>query len=267
MDGSPVPQFDGVSRPYSYLGNNFDKFLETGQCWTNSLSLSGGGENQTFRFSLSDLRSTSIVPNSGFDRTNLVIQCEFEVWQEANLKAKVMYSHEDAKNRPQLSDSPNNAIHSLWRTPPNVDVTTYYGDSSKPGAIPSCLTDPNLLLAYGQGGAAKFPGQEWLRAPNNWDQNPYWATDVVIDSDIRDRFISSAQLRYDILDWLYVSGRLGMDWYTRRDTGLTPEGTGHNLAGSRTEGEDRVREINMDWMVGVNKTIGDFNDQCVCRRK
>ena len=259
MDGSDVPHFDGVSRPYSYVGNNFDKFFETGQAWTNSLSLSGGGENQTFRFSMSDLRSTSIVPNSGFDRTNLAFNVNSKFGKKLTLNAKVMYSHEEAKNRPQLSDSPNNAIHSLWRTPPSVDVTTYYGESAKPGAIPSYFTDPTLLLAYGQGGAAKFPGQEWLRAPNNWDQNPYWATYVVRDNDKRDRFISSAQLRYDILDWLYVSGRVGMDWYTRRDSGLTPEGTGHSLGGNRTEGEDRVREINMDWMLGMNKAFGDFN--------
>jgi TonB-linked SusC/RagA family outer membrane protein len=258
MDGSSVPHFDGVSRPYSYAGNNFEKFFETGNTWTNSLSMSGGGDNQTFRFSISDLRSESIVPNSGFDRTNLAFNVNSKFGQKLTLNAKVMYSHEEAKNRPQLSDSPNNAIHSLWRTPPSIDVTTYFGEASKPGAIPSYITDPALLLAYGQGGAAKFPGQEWLRAPNNWDQNPYWATYVVQDNDIRDRFISSAQLRYDILDWLYVSGRIGMDWYTRRDSGLGPEGTGHNLAGSRTEGEDRVREINMDWMLGANKTFGDF---------
>ena len=259
MDGSSVPQFDGQSTPYSYTGNNFEKFFETGQAWTNSLSLSGGGENQSFRFSMSDLRSSSIVPNSGFDRTNLGFNVNSKFGKKLTLNAKVLYAHEEAKNRPQLSDSPNNAIHSLWRTPPSVDVTSYYGESAKPGAIPTWLTDPTLLLAYGQGGAAKYAGQEWLRAPNNWDQNPYWATYVVKDSDIRDRFISSAQLRYDILDWLYVSGRIGMDWFTRRDTGLTPEGTGHTLAGARTEGEDRVREINMDWMAGINKTFGDFN--------
>lgn len=257
LDGSNVIQFDGVARPYTYQGNNFDKFFRTGNAWTNSLSLSGGGDNQTFRFSLSDLRSTSVVPNSGFDKTTLSFNVNSKFGKKLTLNAKVLYSHEYAKNRPQLSDSPNNAIQSVWRTPPNVDVTTYYGDPNKPGAIPEGLP-ADLLLAYGQGGAAKFPGQEWLPAANNWGQNPYWATEVIIDSDKRDRFISSAQLRYDILDWLYVSGRIGMDWYTRRDTGLTPEGTGHNLPGSRSEGEDRVREVNMDWMVGADKTIGDF---------
>jgi TonB-linked SusC/RagA family outer membrane protein len=258
LDGSDVIQFDGVARPYSYQGNNFDKFFQTGNAWTNSLSLSGGGENQTFRFSVSDLRSTSIVPNSGYDKTTLSFNVNSKFGKKLTLNAKVIYSHEYAKNRPTLSDSPDNAIQSVWRTPASIDVTTYQGPSEKPGSIPQGLPS-DLLVAYGQGGAAKIPGQEWLPAANNWGQNPYWATYVKIDSDKRDRFISSAQLRYDILEWLYISGRLGMDWYTRRDSGLTPEGTGHNLPGSRTEGEDRIREVNMDWMLGVDKAIGDFN--------
>ncbi len=258
LDGTSVLQFDEVSRPYSNVGNNFDKFFETGSAWTNSLALSGGGDNQTFRFSMSDLRSSSIVPNSGYDKTTLSLNINSKYGKKLTFAGKVLYSHEEAKNRPTLSDSPNNAIQSVWRTPANVDVTTFRGPEGKPGSIPEGLSS-DALLAYGQGGAAKRPGQEWLPAANNWGQNPYWATQVYIDSDVRDRFIASGSLRYDILDWLYVSGRLGMDWYTRRDTNLTPEGTGHNLAGSRTEGEDRVREINADYMIGVNKTFGDFN--------
>jgi len=257
LDGSSVVQFDGVNRPYSYGGDNFARFFETGNSATNSVSMSGGGENQTFRFSVSDLRSTSIVPNSGFSRTNLSLNVNSKFGEKLTLNAKVLYSHEDAKNRPSLSDSPNNAIQSIWRTPPSVDARTYYGDPSKPGAIPEGTSDA-LLAIYGQGGDPKFPGQEWLPAANNWGQNPYWATEISERSDKRDRFISSASLRYDFTDWLYASTRIGMDWFTRRDTQLTPEGIGYNLGGGRTEGEDRTREVNIDWMLGVDKTFGKF---------
>ncbi|MDZ7607748.1 MAG: TonB-dependent receptor plug domain-containing protein [Cyclobacteriaceae bacterium] len=50
LDGSSVIQWDGVSRPYSYTGNNFEKFYETGSTLTNSVSFSGGGDNQVYRF-------------------------------------------------------------------------------------------------------------------------------------------------------------------------------------------------------------------------
>ncbi len=258
LDGSSVVQFDGVGRSYSNAGDNFARFFETGHSVTNSLSLSGGGENQTFRFSLSDLRSTSIVPNSGFDRTNLSFSVNSKFGERLSLNAKVMYSHEDAKNRPRLSDSPNNAIQSIWRIPNNVNVRSYFGDPSKPGAIPEGTND-GLLAIYGQGGAPKFPGQEWLPAANNWGQNPYWATEVSARNDKRDRIITSATLRYQLTDWLYASGRIGMDWFTRRDSDLTPEGIGYNLSGSRNEGETRVREINTDWMLGVDKKFGKFS--------
>ncbi|WP_020528983.1 SusC/RagA family TonB-linked outer membrane protein [Flexithrix dorotheae] len=258
MDGSQVIQFDGVERPYSSAGDNFDRFFETGQAWTNTIAFSGGGDNQTFRFSISDLRSESIVPNSGFDKTNLTLNINSKFAKKLTLNAKVLYSHEEAKNRPRLSDSPSNSVQSVWRTPPSVNVETYKGDPNKPGAIPAGTSD-ELLTIYGQGGDPKFPGQELLPAANNWGQNPYWVTQVEQNTDIRDRFIASGSLRYDITDWLYMSGRIGMDWFTRRDTQLTPEGTGYNLGGARTEGEDRVREINMDWMLGFDKSFGKIN--------
>lgn len=257
LDGTPVLQFDGVARPYSYVGDKFDAFFEDGSTFTNTLSLSGGGEQQAFRFSVTDMDNSTIVPNAGFDRTNVTLSTNGRFADKLSFDAKIMYSHEYAKNRPRLSDSPSNAVQSVWYTPPNVDVMSYYGDPSKPGAIPEGL-DPEMYDIYGQGGAPRTPGMEWLPASNNWGQNPWWSTFVEINDDWRDRVLGSASLKYDILDWLYVSGRVGMDWFTRRDTGLTPEGTGYQLGGARTEGEDRVREINLEWTLGANKNFGDF---------
>jgi TonB-linked SusC/RagA family outer membrane protein len=257
LDDSQVLQFDGVARPYSYTGNKFDQFFETGSTFTNTLALSGGGEQQSFRFSIADMDNSTIVPNSGFERTNATFSANGRFADKLSFDAKIMYSHEYAKNRPRLSDSPSNAVQSVWYTPPNVDLMSYYGNPSKPGAIPEGL-DPLMYEIYGQGGDPRTPGMEWLPAANNWGQNPWWSTFVEINDDTRDRVIGSAALKYDIFDWLYVSGRMGMDWFTRRDTGLVPEGTGYQLGGSRTEGEDRVREINLEWTLGSNKSFGNF---------
>jgi TonB-linked SusC/RagA family outer membrane protein len=258
LDGTPVLQFDGVERPYSYVGDNWDKFFETGHAWTNSIALTGGGENQTFRFSVSDLRSTTVLPNSGFDRTNVTMSTNSKFGERLTLDAKMMYSHEYAHNRPVLSDSPGNAVQSMWIIPNNVDVNIYRGDPNKPGAIPQNISD-ELLVIYGQGGDPRMPGQEWLPAANNWGQNPYWATYQFIDDDTRDRIIGSAALRYDITDFLWVSGRIGLDWFTRRSTSLTPEGTGYQLGGALTEGESRAKEINMEWMLGFDKEFGKIS--------
>lgn len=250
FDGNPVLQFDGQTRPYVYAGDNWNRFYETGNAWTNSLALTGGGENQTFRFSVSDLRSSSVMPNSGFDRLNMSLATSGKLGQRLQFDAKVLYSHENAENRPWLSDSPNNAFQSIYHMPGDHNVLTYKGDPNKLGAIPAG-TDPALLRIWG-----KSVGEEFQQANNPWGQNPYWVAHQISVDDVRDRVIPSAQLRYNLTDFLYVSGRAGMDWFTRKDQQIVPQGTGHQRGGSMNEGEDRVREINLEAMVGIDKTFG-----------
>jgi TonB-linked SusC/RagA family outer membrane protein len=259
FDGSPVLQFDGVARPYSYVGDNWSRFYETGQTWTNSVALSGGSDKQSFRFSAADLRNKGVLPNNSFDRTNVTLSTNGKYLDKLTLNAKVMYSHEKAKNRPVISDSPGNAPQALWRIPGNINVLDMIGDPNKPGAIPKGV-DPALLQVYAQGADdPKFAGQELLPAANNWGQNPYWSTYQLQTDDTRDRINTSAQLRYDITPWLYVSGRAAMDWYLRKANSLSAEGTGYDLVGGRSQSDITSKEINIEGMVGFNKTFGKFN--------
>jgi TonB-linked SusC/RagA family outer membrane protein len=263
FDGQPVTHFDGITRPYVHAGDNWNRFYETGMAWTNSLSLSGGGENQTFRFNVTDLRSTSVVPNSGFDRLNASLSTNGKFGSRLTFDAKVLYSHEDAKNRPYLSDSPNNAFQSIFALAPDVNVLWGMGDPNKPGAIP-ILTDPywdarpagaaspqDLLNAWGFS-----EREEMLMVNNPWGQNPYWATHQIQAGDKRDRVIGSGALRYNLTDWLYVSGRVGMDYYSRKERNIIAQGTGHNRGGSLSEVLVNVREVNMESMIGANKEFG-----------
>jgi TonB-linked SusC/RagA family outer membrane protein len=244
--------FDGVERPYVYAGDNWNRFYETGAAITNSISLAGGGENQTFRFNVTDLRSTSVVPNAGFDRFNATLSTSGKFGKRISFDAKVMYSHEDTKNRPRLSDSPGNAFQSIFALPPNVNVEWGRGDPNRLGTIP-VGTDPMLLNTWG------FQEQEeYLMTNNPWGQNPYFATHQMETSDLRDRILTSGSLRYDITDHLYISGRAGMDWFTRRFTNLVPQGTGFQRGGTLSEGERRVSEINLEAMLGYNREFGDF---------
>ncbi len=252
FDGGNVVHFDGVTRPYSHAGDNWNRFYQTGAAWTNSISLAGGGENQTFRFNATDLRSSAVIPNSGFDRMNISLATNGKFGKRLTFDAKVLYSQEEAKNRPFLSDSPNNAFQSIFALPGDVNVLDGRGDPNKLGAIP-VGTDPALLSTWGFG-----EGEEYLMVNNPWGQNPYWATHQVSVGDIRDRIITSGSMRYDITDFLYISGRAGMDWFTRRFSSLIPQGTGHTRNGTMSEGENRVREINLEAMLGFNKMFGNI---------
>lgn len=244
--------FDGVERPYVYAGDNWNRFYETGTAFTNSLSLSGGSETQTFRFNATDMRSSSVVPNAGFDRLNMSIATSGKFGKKLTFDAKVLYSKERTQNRPRLSDSPGNAFQSIFALPPNVNVEWGKGDPNRLGTIP-IGTDPALLSTWG------FAEQEeYLMTNNPWGQNPYFSTYQLSINDVRDRIITSGSLKYSITEHLYLSGRAGMDWYTRRGTTLTPQGTGYQRNGSMNESERRVNEINLEAMLGYNREFGNF---------
>ncbi|MGC1244094.1 MAG: SusC/RagA family TonB-linked outer membrane protein, partial [Chryseosolibacter sp.] len=245
--------FDGTTRPYSDAGDNWPRFFDTGSSWTNTLALTGGSATQNFRISFSNLKNESIIPNSGFERRNVSLATNSKFGEKITFVSKVLYSHEYANNRPYLSDSPANGILSMYYVPRNHNIDWYRGDPNKPGAIPLDQDAASLTL-WG-----KSPGEEFQQANNNWHQNPWWVAYQFQNDDWRDRLITSGQLRYDITDWLWVQGRAGMDWYTRKVTDLVPQGTGFQRGGSMNEREFRVREINMEWMAGFDKTFDKFS--------
>ncbi|MEX0881999.1 MAG: TonB-dependent receptor plug domain-containing protein [Cyclobacteriaceae bacterium] len=152
--------FDGIERPYVYAGDNWNRFYQTGTAITNGISLSGGGENQTFRFNATDLRSNSVVPNAGFDRINVSLASSGKFGSKLTFDAKVLYSNERTKNRPRVSDSPGNAFQSIFALPPNVNVEWGKGDPNRLGTIP-IGTDPALLNTWG------FAEQEEYLMTNN----------------------------------------------------------------------------------------------------
>ena len=252
FDGSTSVQFDGVSRPYSYVGDNWDRFYETGSTFTNSVALTGGSETQNFRLSLAHLDNEGVIPNSGFERVNVAVSTSSKFGKRLSVNAKILYSNEEVKNRPNVSDSPGNAVQSIYRLPGDYNILDLIGDVNKPGAVPSLETQLAQGIKIQDG---KAPGEEFQRSTDLWTQNPYWAAYQQINSDKRDRIIASGQVRYDLNDFLYVQGQAGMDWYTLRRTSLTPQGTGHQRGGSMSEREDRVREINYEWTAGFNKAF------------
>ena len=256
FDGSSVVQSDGITRKYQDAGDNYARYFKTGTSMTNSLALTGGSETQSFRLSMANLKSEGIIPNSGYDRVNLALSTSSKFGKKLTVTTSMLYSNEKAKNRPNVSDSPGNGVQALMRTPADVNIDMYKGDPNKPGAVPSLADQAAQGITIFDG---KAPGEEFQRSSNLWGQNPWWTAHNFINSDTRDRVIVTGKARYDITDYLYVQGGAGMDWSTRKGTGLTPQGTGYQRGGSMSEAEDRVREINLDYTLGFNKTYGAIN--------
>jgi len=239
LDGSNVYQFDGEQRPYVAHEDNHSEFYQTGFNNTNTIAVTGGTSNQLFRLSIADLRNEAIVPNSGMNRQTIVLSSNGEWADRLRINTKVQYTREDVQNRARLSDSPGNANYTLSVLPPSIDVSSLKGSTEKMGAQPD--------------------GTEMLYGNNVYSQNPYWATHQFKNNNVRDRFLGSGTFRFEFTDWLYGQARVGMDWYTNRRTSLEPYGTGYNPDGALTEIEQRVRETNLEYVVGFAQGFKDFD--------
>ncbi len=234
LDGSPVIQFDGVLRPYVAAKDNFSKFYNTGLTFTNSAAISGGNENITYRFSMSDLNNKGIVPHNTLVRDNVAMNINATLSKRLSVLVNGKYIRERNKMRPRVSDSPGSANYALWTLPTSLDVETLKTNK------------------YNANGSEKI----WSN--NQYVQNPYFATEDYKQADTKDRFVGVVEPRFNITDWLYIKGRAGFDKFTRRQNDITPTGTGYQLGGGYNTNLRDFRETNMELLVGLDKKLGSL---------
>jgi len=78
-------------------------------------------------------------------------------------------------------------------------------------------------------------GTEFRTSDNTFSQNPWFAAYQFFDNSVKERFIGSAQIRWDITDYLYLTGRFGTDRFDYDRTSGTPYGTAYQPLGSMSE--------------------------------
>ena len=232
LDGSPVVQWDGGVRPYSYVGNNASHFYRTGTTFINTVALSSNSENSNSRLSLSNMDNEDIMPNAGLNRKSISLNTGATLSEKITTQVNAKYIVEKVQNRPRLSDAPGNANFTVALLPANVDVR-----GMQPGANEDLSEN-----AY---------------SSNTFSQNPYFAAYNFRNEDVKHRIIASTSIRYDMLDWLYLSGRAGTDHYTRKSVGVTPYGTAYQPLGSMTEQERRYTQVDADLILGADNDITD----------
>jgi len=254
LDSTMSYTFDAVERPYVNTfadgGNNIKKFYQKGYTWTNYFAVSGGSDRQRARFSVSHLTNQGIIPNSGFERLNMGLNYNGQ-YGKFNVDAKLYYSREEAKNRPQLSDMPGNANNTVLLLPSSIDVRTLKGDPEKPGAVYEGQNNPPIV--------GKTEGEELqVNGILPWFSNPYWAAYQFVNDNTRNRVMGQASLRYDFTNYLYAQVRAGLDWQTNRFTHLTPYGTSFSKLGGLQESQHQIQETNFEWILGFNKMWNQF---------
>lgn len=239
FDGKPTPQFDGSTQSYSAYKDRIKKFYRTGTNWTNSIALSGGNEKGNFRLAFSNTDANAIMPNSDFYKKIMNLGLNYKFTPQLSIQLNANYSNEYNHNPPQIGIQDMNANTTIYTMANSIDAEWLKNRKDASGnEMPlSRFTNRN---------------------------NPYWVTLDRFENVRRDRIFGNASGRYQFTDWLYLQGRIGQDYFTRpydydRPTGTRSIGaavTGYN--GFYYQDVTTFRERNMDFLLGVNRTIGKF---------
>lgn len=239
FDGKPTIQFDGSTQPYLPHKNRIREFYRTGTSWTNSVALSGGNEKGHFRVSFANTDANAIMPNSDYHRKVFNLGLTYNFTPRLSAQVNANYSNEYNHNPPQIFIQDMNANTTIYTLANSIDVPwlKHYKDSL---------------------------GNEMPLARFTNRNNPYWVAYQRFENVHRDRIFGNVSLRYQLANWLYVQGRFGQDYYTRpynydRPTGTRSIGAAiSGFNGYYYQDVTTFRERNMDLLVGVNHSFGDF---------
>ena len=244
-DGQPTVQFDGVSRPYLPAKNRIKDFYRNGSAFTNTIALSGGNATGSFRASFSNQDALGISPNNNYHKKIFNAGINQSISKNLSMTFNINYTNEINNNPPQVGVQGVGTPNFLYRMAGSIGL-----DVLREKAVADNGTE------------RQTSGFQTTLI------NPYYIMDRQFIKNKRDRFLSTATVKYDILKWLYIQGRVNMDYGVTfleqnlptgvgTSTLLNQAGTGYN--GTYGVNSSTGRQMNMDFLLAGNKELGNFS--------
>ncbi len=234
--------FDGVVVPYEPVFDRIRNFFRDGQNLTNTLSLSSGGDKGGFNLSMSNLDSKGITPNNTYTRRTINLGFSYELSSKLSFSGNINYSNEFNKNPPNIANQDNSIPTALYNLA---------------NSMPLELMDEKKYDAN---------GDEFVYSRFRNRTNPYFTLAEQFQNIQRDRVFGNISIKYNLLPWLFVQGRIGQDYWSR-DQDYNNFPTGHAsrgpapvgfVNGQYTQDTRRFREVNADILVSASREFGNF---------
>lgn len=240
MDGGKAVNFLGNEYAYSNV-DNWKNFYRTGINNATSLSVSGATDKITYRFGISNMYDKSILPNSNISQQGINMNTTYDITSKLHLMVNANYVFEKFKGRANLSDGNGNTNASLLYRANSFDVRWMERGSA----------DSDW--------GTTADGKEMIGGDNQYFNNPYWLQYRKTNDTNKNRLTGGITLKYDIFDWLYIQGAVTRDGYNLDFKQVQPKGAAADAAGFMTEYSKTYSEMNMNYLIGFNKTFGNWN--------
>lgn len=253
LDGTPVLHWYNLDpentaeylkpQPWNYPKNDVHTFFETGVANTNSLSVSGGNANSTYRLSYTNKNVKGTVPNSSLKRNSINFSGSSQLG-----KLKVYNNFNYIKNqstgRPWTGATNRNIILEAFQWG-QVQV-----DYEK---LKNYKRADGTQILWNRSGYQNTPAGEAAK----FIDNPYWSANESYLDENRDRFYGNVGLVYDVNSWLKVSGKVNADVYNYQYQDRI-------AVYSRTQSQyqeyiNNFSEFNYELLASANKSWGDIS--------
>ena len=250
-----LPDTYGVASPWTATKNGPITFFETPTSYTNSVSVSKRLDQGSFRLSYSNYDATGLLPNSSQSKNTFSLAATAKLTDKLEATGYATYINTATVGRNSTGYNDNIVGFMRQWGQNNVDY--------KKQKDAYFLTRENITWN---------PKSPTDLTPIYWD-NPYWTRYENFQSDGRNRFTGYAELKYEIIENLSVTGKASVDQYSeiqeeRRAIGSVPTAFGINEGrdgsynrSDQTSGYLRrninSRETNLDALINYSK---DFSD-------
>ncbi|WP_171032940.1 SusC/RagA family TonB-linked outer membrane protein [Fodinibius saliphilus] len=224
--------------------DNVRNFYDTGVKVSNSLAISGGSKNGTYRVSVKDLNKTGVMPNSKLDKTFLNFKGSLKHGNSFESRVSFNYIKTESRGRASQSYSPltgnvNQMFNQWFQRQLGMDELKNY--RLEDGSIATWnIIDPT---------AENLTPQYW--------NSPYFTTHENVPFEDRNRVYGNYTLNYNITKNLQATARVHADVYGFNVEDRIASG-GLNTDWYSVQQRSR-REMNYEGSLQYSKDFADFS--------
>lgn len=175
--------------------NHVKDFFGTGVTSINSVSISKGSDEMQTYFSYANTTAKGIVDGNELGKHNVNFRETAKLFKnKLVLDANVNMVRQKVENRPTPGGYYMNALVGLYRFPVGMDIAPYRD------GYETYNPDRNL------------DAQNWHKAVDPMEQNPYWLLNRTPSFETRNRIISSVSAKWEVNKWLSLQARGNADY-------------------------------------------------------
>lgn len=212
-------------------------FFETGRTLTNTITIDGGTEKTSARFSYTNVNNTWITPNTGYKRNSIAISVNSKVSDKLTISSKVNYGNRFSDNLPGAGYGNQSLMYWFIFWQPNADI--------------------NWLKNYWVNGQE---GKKISYPYSTFPENPYAVSYEFINANNRHQVTGNAMANYQFSKSFSAMARAAIDLATETRFQNRPWDAGSRLPeGSHRTQDIFSKETTIDFLLKYQQKIKDVD--------